>query len=307
MLRTLFASFGAKQTKSRSRSKSSRPMERLRVRLQLERLEDRTVPTTLYASDQTTLAAAINYFDQHGPGSTNDVIQCTTDIYLTSQLPAVTCNLTIKGGSPNRTAVGGSGSGYLGFPVFVLLGNANTVMLQYLTIQWGSAPNPGGLGNSSGGGVYSNVNLTMQNCWVSNCFANVDGGGVLSDSANLTLTSCTFMNDMAGTSGGAVYFVSGGIQNLNVASSFLDYNIAQAGSGGAIFYNANGQVSIDSTTISQNFARGTNGDGGALCAYADTVSITFGSGADLENNTARDWGGAVWVYVQTEPCSPGKQ
>jgi len=163
MFRTLFHSLAASRRLSVQSRKSRRREAQAKARLQVERLEARDVPTIMTVTNEAQLAAAINYFDQNGPGTLqNDVIQIPSTVQtipLTYQLPPITCNLQIQALIFGGTALGdalNSGHQPLGFPIFTMSGGVSVVLSNLLLI--------GGSTTQSGGGIQvtDGLSLTLQ-------------------------------------------------------------------------------------------------------------------------------------------------
>jgi hypothetical protein len=108
-----------------------------------------------------------------------------------------------------------------------------------------------------GGGIYNDATVTLNNCTVSNNWANDSGGGIYNDvsrydgvSATVTLNNCTVSGNTAGTNDG------GGICNYMIGV-YADYTI--------------GIVVISNSTLSNNTAVGNGG------AISNTSQTDYGS------------------------------
>lgn len=175
-------------------------------------------------------------------------------IALTSPLPAITGSLTVTGPGAKLLAIGPSG---VTTRVFRILAG-NTVALTNLTLQDGNA------GGSAGGGILNDHSaLSLTNCVLQRCSANLGGaiynGGDSSGSATLTLTNCTLQNNHA-TSGAGIYNSGAvaGTATLTLNKCTLASNTADS-KGGAL-YNRGAAVLLN-CTLAANSA-GTSG--GAL-------------------------------------------
>ena len=152
---------------------------------------------------------------------------------------ALTKNVTIEGTATIRQ----NGTGR----VFSIPAGV-TVTLRKLTIS-------GGKGERSGGGIYSEGELTMTDCTVSGNSA-AEGAGIFSGSwssatrtrtGTLTMTGCTIDNNTASQSGGGIHSLA----TLNLSGCALRGNSA-AYWGGALFLGEHSQSAMTNCTISGN-------------------------------------------------------
>ncbi len=175
-----------------------------------------------------------------------------------------------------------------------------------------------------GGAVRWGGNGDIVNTVFENNSANVGGALYTTDSsATLNITGGEFngnhstVTDNAATGyGGAIRSVSA----LNITDVIFDGNYAQSGGaieqsglmtvkggefknnyalgygGGAIDYEGAG-LSIADTKFTNNQARATSGNGGAI--YASGTFLEIDGDAEFKNNTAGDSGGAIYTQAQT--------
>ncbi len=171
-----------------------------------------------------------------------------------------------------------------------------TVALKKITIS-------GGKGERSGGGVYSEGELTMTDCTVSGNSA-VEGAGIFSGSwsqatqtriGTLTMTGCTIENNTASQSGGGIQSLA----TLNLSGCALRGNSA-AYWGGALFLGEHSQSAMTNCTISGNGSR----DGAGIhsqgyvsniqgCVFSGNAASRNGGGFYNSNGIVRLTGSSV--------------
>jgi hypothetical protein len=222
--------------------------------LTLERLEDRTLPSSVTASTVTDLIADIKAANLAGgantitlsPGTkfTLTAVDNTTD--GATGLPVIAANdtLTITGNGDTieRSTVAAT-------PAFRLLDVAAgaSLTLNNLTLQGGLAFGDGV--SAEGGAIYNQGTLLLNGVTVQNNTAEgysgiaggfASGGGIYSN-GSMTLQGCTIRNNQA--IGGDGRSILGGPGN---------------GVGGGVIV-AGGTASLFSTTVEQNTAKGGKG------------------------------------------------
>ncbi|MCE5214811.1 MAG: carboxypeptidase-like regulatory domain-containing protein, partial [Methanobacterium sp.] len=196
-------------------------------------------------------------------------------------------DLTIYGEDRDSTII----SGCLLNRVFMI--NSGNVVIVNLTIANGQVPVGSSSSNGgSGGGIFNQGNLTLQNCILCNNTAGAGGDGTSSHSAGnggnggaiyntntLTLIDCDLYNNQAGNGGNAY---------INL---FPTHDGGNGGSGGAI-YNCN-SLNIDNCNIYDNsagkggYSQGgdtakSGGDGGAI--YNNATSLAIITNSFIYNN-----------------------
>jgi hypothetical protein len=249
--------------KSKSRPRTSRRAGST-VRLRLEALEDRCVPSTL----------TVTTYADSGPGSLRDDIAAARSkdtivfapsldgqtITLTSGYLLVNKDLTIAGPGASQLTVSGGGKS----EVFHVSGY------------------------DSATGKSSRINFSLSELTISNGDASTGGGIYVDYLASLTLSGCTLSGNSASW-GGAIYNWHG---TVTITGCTLSGNTVNE-DGGAIFNN--GTMTISNSTLSGNSAVGPDfgiGDGGAI--YNQKGASLTVSGCALSNNIAGGAGGAIY-------------
>jgi VCBS repeat-containing protein len=290
-----------------SRLRASRPGKRTTrrpARPAVERLEDRTVPSTfqvnttadtqdlnpgdgvaLDAHGSTSLRAAFMEANAH-PGA--DTIQLPAGTYALTLAPAgsddagsgdlnVTdmAGLSIVGAGPASTIIDARGLDR----VFNVAAGAG-LTFSGVTIRGGNSH------SADGGGILNAGHLTLANCQVSGNTGNTQGGGVANESgASLTVSDSTFSGNNVYPNDFGSPLYGGAVANegtATITNTLFRGNLAYA-SGGAIFNT--GSLSVSGSTFDRNLA-GTSftlsvaasGTGGALFStggLANFDSSTF--------------------------------
>jgi hypothetical protein len=244
-------------------------------RLGVERLEDRTVPSSVTAASVSDLIADINAANLAG-GANTITLAAGKSFTLTAPsntggatgLPAIAANdnLTIVG---NGEVIQRSSS--KSTPAFGILyvGSGATLTLQNLTVAGGVAP--------QGGGIYNAGSLTLSNVIVQDNLATTGqawGGGIYS-SGSLTMTGGAIQNNVAlGINGLSV--TSGG--NKHSASGTGGGGLYTSGGsacGGGLYVS--GPATLTGVTIAANLAQGGNGADGGAPGYLSVVGTLGGS------------------------------
>jgi hypothetical protein len=284
----------------------------------LERLEDRTLPSSYTAASVTDLIHDINLANASGPSNTITLVAGTT-FTLTAVnnstdgatgLPVIAANdnLTIAGNGD--TIERSTASGTQAFRLLDVASGAS-LTLNNLTLQGGLAF--GGGVSAGGGAIYNQGTLLLSGVTVQNNTAqgspgqyispqigtapqSAEGGGIYSSGA-VTLQGGIIQNNQAlggqgantpiggqwgGDGLGAGLYVAGGtaiLSNVNLAS-----NTAEGGNGG------NGLDSYDPLSgkrIGSSGGNGGNGLGGGLYAASGMVSL---HNTTVTHNTAKGGG-----------------
>lgn len=197
----------------------------------------------------------------------------------------VDTNVTIK----NNCKITGNKSVYAGGGVMVRqdFNKKIGISIENSTIENNSAAN--------GGGIYliRKAHLDLKNTSVSKNNAVYGGALFLTQGASVSSAEKTTMNNNNTTLGGGSLWVETG-SSANLADTDLSHNTATK-YGGAVYVSANSKATLTNVTLSDNHAA----TGGALFLWSN-------SSADLNNsevsgNKATGNGGGVCVYDAT--CS----
>ncbi|MHB1423778.1 MAG: DUF4214 domain-containing protein [Gemmataceae bacterium] len=247
------------------------------VRLQLEELEDRTVPTvfTVAAGDVNTLIADIVTANSNGQSNTINLTDSTYDftsannnVFGPNALPAITGNITINGNgavlqrdpslgqntpfrffyvSGSQVASPSSSSQSTGAPV-------GSLSLENLTLQGGLAQ--GGNSDTGGGGL--------------------GAGGAIFNMGNLNLNGVTVEQSVAegGSSGIGTGYGGGGIGQSNQGDNGGGY-----GSSGSTGTSSAIGVGGAGTNTSSGGAGGFGGGGGSGTTQGGNGGFGGGGGA----------------------------
>jgi hypothetical protein len=306
------------------RRPSARASTRPTVRLNLEPLEDRMLPSSYTAATVSDLIAAINAANAARGSNTITLTASTTSPYVLSKvdntadgptgLPVIAAGdtLTIYG---NNDFIQRDSRA----PLFRLLDVANNASLTLvnLTLQNGEAFGSGSA--AEGGGIYSQGTLVLNGVTVQNNTAfgstffgqngtkknpngtaggDAYGGGIWSSGA-LTCENGTLIknNTAQGGYGGNAY------------TGYLGY-YPSGGNGGSAFgggvHIAGGTANLTGVTLSGNYAQG--GDGGNGETSIDGLPINPGYGGNAYGGGLGASSGTVTLCndtVQSNRASPG--
>jgi hypothetical protein len=236
-----------------------------RTRLGLERLEDRSLPSTFTVTNlgdtgtgsglEGDLRYAISQADSNRDLSNQIVFQpgLSGTIVLTQGSLDITKDLILAGPGQDRLTV--SGNQQSGVFNITADPRVQDVRLADLTVT-------GGTGVPVGASQF--------------------GGGLYNDHAAVTLTRTTFSGNSVPDRGrgGAIYNRSG---TLTLDTGTIADNAAGDASFGAGIYNASGRVTITNSTLTGNSVVGS-GIGGGI--YSDVGVVTVHGSAFLQNTGA---------------------
>ena len=144
-------------------------------------------------------------------------------------------------------------------------------------------------GAQNGGGIYTNIDLTLPAMTFDGNTASQDGAGIYVPSGKtLSVTGATFINNVATRNGGGIYTANGGtLTNCTVGAS-NNRNTAQNGGG---VYLADGTLAVSGGSYSYNTAT-ANGGG----FYLNGGTATFSNSPSVNNNGAQN-GGGVYTNI----------
>ncbi len=281
-----------------------------RMRLAVERLEDRCVPsvvTVTSATDDPSDRGSLRYaLNNATPGEVIDFAPNVRTIDLSNTL-TISVSLAIT----NDQGVGPvtiDGDGQFVDLIFSgkLSASAVTASLSGLIIADGNGIPSGTSGgaianwgfltvnnttfsdNSGGdyGSVFNDGVLAVNDCTFSSNSAT-DGGGIL-NSGWLTVSECTFSNNSASFGGGIYNHMQATVNN----TTFFTNSALAAGSagskygGGGGIYNDSGTLLVSNCTFSKNTASAATG--GGVINYFGSLTV---SNSTFSSNSATEGGG----------------
>ncbi|MEM7133726.1 MAG: Ig-like domain-containing protein [Chloroflexota bacterium] len=219
-----------------------------------------------------------------GGGVTIDFSLTTpVTISLTAPLtitPAFEANVQIVGPGSNHLTIDG-GNTYR--PFLINDSSLIEVSISGMTIANGRA--------AQGGGIYTEVPLTLTDVRLVGNYATGDGGAIYQTSFFndlLSLTDVTITSNDADGSGAGIYSEK---SRVEIASSTISDNAA-GGNGGGIFSGPS-TMDITVSTISGNSA-GTNGGG----IYSERSTVAIGH-STISDNSAGGHGGGIFSGPST--------
>ena len=198
----------------------------------------------------------------------------TITLSSTLELSETAGPIAIDGPGPSSLTI----SGGQAVGVF-LVDSGVTAALSGLSIANGWAESESGL--SSGGGICNNGGvLTVEDCDITDNFAQASGGGIYSSGGQVIISGgCNISNNTAINSGGGIS--SDG--TLKITGSTLDNNSERSGEGGGLY--CRGTATVSNCTFSSNAASSGEGasSGGGIFVRSGSLTLT---GSTLTNNTA---------------------
>jgi hypothetical protein len=307
------------------------------VRLGVQQLQDRIVPTGFTAGTVAELMAGINAANTAGGSNiirlvagntfTLTAVDNTTD--GATGLPVIAANDTLTIVGNGDTIQRSTASGTPAFRLFDVASGAS-LTLKNMTVQGGLAQGDGsGASAAEGGAIYSQGSLGLHAVTVQSNTAqgglegNAAGGGIYSG-GSLTLASCTIQNNLAvgnlsGTAGGRA--AGGGIYSggsLSAQSSTVRNNQALGGvglsgnhfsppfggRGGSAFggglYISAGTATLTNVTVSSNTAQGGTGGIGGVRQFLSAYSdLRGGNGGNGLGGGLYAAGGTIDLHQVT--------
>jgi CSLREA domain-containing protein len=266
-------------------------------RLQLEHLEDRSVPSTFTvnttlddltpANGKLSLREAITKANDNAGA---DVIVLPVGVFRITQTGAgedanttgdfdITSAVTIQGAGAGLTIINGQQLDRV-FDVFGSGPSSIKVIFQGATVRNGVVTGPGG------GISVVNADLVVRDCAITDNRASGPGGGIsnndLPGTGNVKLLRSTVARNLTGATGGGGTVIGG--STLTVADSTVRRNSAALGGGGIDASTAR----LTNSTVSGNSA---GGSGGGIDASTATLTNSIVSG-----NTAATDGGGIFLF-----------
>jgi predicted outer membrane repeat protein len=262
------------------RRPSARASTRPTVRLNLEPLEDRMLPSNYAAATVSDLIADINAANLAGGSNTITLAPKTTFTLTTvnnttdggNGLPVIAANnnLTIDGNSDTIQRKSSSPA----FRIFDVAGRGS-LALANLTLQNGTIASPGG----SGGCIFNSGTLSVSGCTLSGNSASVGGAIFNNNGGQATVQSSTLCGNSGNQGGGILNFGSMMISGCTVSRNSATQN------GGGI--HNEGSMTITGTTVSRNDGRlggGIYTNGMLFISNSLVCSNSAALGADLYYN-----------------------
>ncbi|HET6893733.1 MAG TPA: CSLREA domain-containing protein, partial [Pyrinomonadaceae bacterium] len=205
----------------------------------------------------------------------------TGTITLLSELPNLSASMSINGpGASQLTVQRSTAGGTPNFRIFTISSGA-IVTISGLTISNGNAA--GGFPANSGGGIFNEGTLSINECVING--NNANAGGAIANLGTLTVSSTTITDNNATSLGGGISNSTGATQSavLTVNNSTISNNHTQNAGGG--IFNI-GQASITNSTLSSNTA-------GAGAGINNANPMTL-SNVTIVNNSASNQGGGIF-------------
>jgi predicted outer membrane repeat protein len=277
----------------RTSGTSRRPQSARRsFRLDLEALEDRTLPSvvnlvvdSLSDTGKGTLRGAIQQANKGKSTNTYEIdIVVPGAIQLESSLPDLANPITIKG---------------LGLGTTALLRDTHAAPFRLITVDAGKTAAMSGMqlgqgnaGTANGGAIDNFGTLTLDTCSLTGNMA-ASGGAVVNEAgATLIVTNTGFTGNAAGTYTGTQTGYGGAIQNygtLDVVNHCVFTNNS-ATAGGAV--NNTGTLTVGGCIFAANRATNhTLADYGGAINNAGTAIV---AGCEFSNNESDNNGGAIY-------------
>ncbi|MCC6476909.1 right-handed parallel beta-helix repeat-containing protein [bacterium] len=171
---------------------------------------------------------------------------------------------------------------------FLNTGNNNSI-LQYCVIENGRADGATA-DDRVGGGVYALYSdITLRNCTIRNCSAQVHGGALWAAHHLIRIEDCIFENNSCQSAGGAVRLDQGAYSILR--TSFLNNHATDDIGGGLYVESASGSPQeVRNCTFTGNTSLH---DGGAMYLYNANIVV---DSCNVAGNNAGGSGGGLYAY-----------
>jgi len=240
------------------------------------------VVTLATDSGAGSLRQAMNEASANGSGL-DDILfaepfftQQPRTISLGTPLPLIFSNLTINGPGAERLTVQRAASEEFG--IFQVVGGLDHVAMSGLTIRNGEA--------ESGGGVFSNSNLSLTEVIVADNSSSFDGGGLAIAGGNGWIDRSSILNNSAARDGGGVAGIGSDGSVVRITQSTISGNQAVSRGGGVANSVAVGRsdLEIERSTIADNQA-GIEHDAVVSIGRNSSTSFIFVRGSILSGRS----------------------
>lgn len=175
------------------------------------------------------------------------------------------------------------------------IGSGNNVTLKNVTLEKGYAQDSNSQGGTNGGAVYNKGTLSLENCTVSSCSADGNGGAIYvgGSESSLELTNCTI-----GEENDQISALEEGVQNTAYAPTSDSNSNYAKGSGGGIYGEDNANIQILSTKIVNCYSGGNDSSSGGGGIYLDSVVCKI-------DDTLSDYNYQSEIYANGSASSRG--
>ena len=230
----------------------------------------------------------------------------TGAITLQTALPDISFPLVINGPGPDKLTVQSTNAFFAPLRIFKIDKGA-VVKISGLTISKGQA---GGatIDSGSGGGIFNEGTLTIDNCNITGNAAGLGGG--VANRGSLTILNSTIANNISFSHGGGVgnlFVDGGGGTTLRIDGSTIWNNTATQ-TGGGIYNVGSSATLITNTTISTNTAVSGGGivssDPLSLSSVTITANTATVRGGGIQNNGATLRFNNTIIAGNTSPTGP---
>ena len=254
--------------------------------------------TILVPGDYTTIQAAVD------AAVDGDVVMIADGVYTgigNRNIDFGGKKITVRSasGMPERCIINCERQGR-GF--YFHSGETADAIVEGLSIRNGWA-GPGALGDTHGGGIFSDdCTPVIRNCVIAHCAAAVRGGGLYVSGRGPEVSYCRILNNRTYVYGGGIYAVNGNdpndawrISNCIIAGNYCD------GTGSGLWLNSGSHVQVVNSTIINNRGQRvglfTSGDLNRFqnCIIRDTSILVYNT-----NDEA-----AIFSYCNVEGGQPG--